>query len=99
MEGRNFFTVTAVAGELVIKLNTNHPAYIHLVEVLEEPDETDELSQSELLSRLQKASLGLQLLLIAWARFEDEARPDSKRADIQDLRHEWGRYAAQFLED
>lgn len=99
LEGRNFFTVTAVAGELVIKLNTNHPAYIHLVEVLEEPDETDELSQSELLSRLQKASLGLQLLLIAWARFEDEARPDSKRADIQDLRHEWGRYAAQFLED
>lgn len=99
LEGRNFFTVTAVAGELVIKLNTNHPAYIHLVEVLEEPDETDELSQSELISRLQKASSGLRLLLIAWARFEDEARPDSKRADIQDLRHEWGRYAAQFLED
>ena len=99
LEGRNFFTVTAVAGELVIKLNMNHPAYIHLVEVLEETDENDELSQSELLSRLQKASLGLRLLLIAWARFEDEAHPDSRRADIQDLRHEWGRYAAQFLED
>ena len=99
LEGRNFFTVTAVAGELVIKLNMNHPAYIHLVEVLEETDQNDELSQSELLARLQKASSGLRLLLIAWARFEDEARPDSKRADIQDLRHEWGRYAAQFLEE
>lgn len=99
LEGRNFFTVTAVAGELVIKLNMNHPAYIHLVEVLEETDQNDELSQSELLSRLQKASSGLRLLLIAWARFEDEAHPDSKRVDIQELRHEWGRYAAQFLEN
>ena len=99
LEGRSFFTVKAVAGELVIKLNINHPAYRHLVEVLEETDEDENLSQAELLSRLRKASTGLRLLFIAWARFEDEAYPEKRREDIQDLRYQWGHYAAQFLED
>ena len=99
LEGRSFFTVKAVAGELVIKLNINHPAYKHLVEVLEEPEEENKLSEPELLARLRKASTGLRLLFIAWARFEDEAHPEKKRETIQDLRYEWGQYAAQFLED
>ena len=98
LEGRTFFTVKAVAGEILIKLNVNHPAYEHLVEVLEDsPD--GEVSQSQLLDRLSRANRGLKLLLMAWARFEDEAYPDRKREDIQDLRTEWGRYAAQFLQD
>ena len=98
LEGRTFFTVKAVAGEIVIKLNVNHPAYEHLVEVLEDsPD--GEVTQSQLLDRLSRANRGLKLLLMAWARFEDEAYPDKKREDIQDLRTEWGRYAAQFLQD
>ena len=98
LEGRTFFTVKAVAGEIVIKLNINHPAYQHLVEVLEESP-NGELTQAQLLDRLDRASRGLKLLLMAWARFEDEAYPDKKREDIQDLRYEWGRYAAQFLKD
>lgn len=98
LEGRTFFTVKAVAGEIVIKLNVNHPAYEHLVEVLEEsPD--GELTQAQLLDRLSRANRGLKLLLMAWARFEDEAYPDKRREDIQELRYEWGRYAAQFLQD
>lgn len=99
LEGRSFFTVKAVAGELVIKLNINHPAYKHLVEVLEETDEDENLSQVELLSRLREAGKGLRLLFIAWARFEDEAYPEKRREDIQDLRYQWGHYAAQFLEN
>lgn len=97
LEGRNFFTVKPVAGEIVIKLNINHPAYSNLVEVLED-DPDGELNVEQLENRLRRASDGLKLLLIAWARYEDEAYPDVKRQDVQDVRTEWGRYAALFLE-
>ena len=98
LEGRTFFTVKPVAGEIVIKLNSSHPAYSNLVEVLEDsPD--DGLTRERLLERLGKANRGLKLLLMAWARFEDEAVPDKRREDIQDIRYEWGRYAAEFLKD
>ena len=98
LEGRMFFTVKPVAGEIVIKLNTNHPVYSNLMEVLEE-DPNEEVTKETLRQRLGKANRGLKLLLMAWARYEDEATPDKKRADIQDVRFEWGRYAAQFLEE
>lgn len=98
LEGRTFFTVKPVAGEIVIKLNSNHPAYSNLVEVLED-DPDGEVTGEELLERLGKANRGIKLLLMAWARFEDEAVTERKREDIQEIRHDWGRYAAQFLRD
>ena len=98
LEGRMFFTVKPVAGDIVIKLNTNHPVYSNLVEVLED-DPDEDVTKDQLLERLSKANRGLKLLLMAWARYEDEATPDKKREDIQDVRFDWGRYAAQFLED
>ena len=98
LEGRTFFTVKPVAGEIVIKLNANHAAYSNLVEVLEDDPDAD-VTAEDLLERLGKANRGLKLLLMAWARFEDEAVPDTKREDIQEIRHDWGRYAAEFLRD
>lgn len=98
LEGRTFFTVKPVAGEIVIKLNSNHPAYGNLVEVLED-DPGEELTREQLVERLSRANRGLKLLLMAWARFEDESVPEKKREDVQDARYEWGRYAAQFLKD
>ena len=98
LEGRTFFTVKPVAGEIVIKLNSNHPAYANLVEVLED-DPDEELTREQLLERLSRANRGLKLLLMAWARFEDETVPEKRREDVQDARYEWGRYAAQFLRD
>jgi len=98
LEGSTFFTVKGIAGELLIKLNLNHPAFEHLVEVLQD-DADEDIAKEQLIARLNQANRGLKLLLMAWARFEDEAFPDSKREEVQDLRHEWGRYAAQFLRD
>ncbi len=97
LEGRAFFTVKPVAGEIVIKLNVNHPAYKNLVEILED-DASEEVEIAELVERLNRAAYGLKLLLMAWARFEDEAGTTKRKTDIQDLRTDWGRYAAQFLE-
>lgn len=97
LEGRMFFTVSPVAGEVVIKLNTKHPAYKNLVEVLEE-DPDEELTQDEAVARLQRAYDGLKLLLIAWSRFEEEVLSDNRRAEIQDIRTDWGRYAWEYLD-
>ncbi len=109
LDGSNFFAVKPVAGEILIKLNTGHPAYENLVEVLE--DETITYSEAEngskdaslardkLQDRLNKANQGLKLLLMAWARFEDESDPPAKKQTIQDIRYQWGQFAALFLRD
>ena len=96
LEGRSFFTVRPVAGEILIKININHPAYKNLVEVLE-TDVDEELSTEELRERLLRANRGLKLLLMAWARYEDEQPTEERREEIQDIRTDWGRVAARFL--
>lgn len=97
IEGRAFFTVRPVAGEIVVKININHPAYKNLVGVLdEEPDKNE--SSEQLRTRLMRANDGLKLLLMAWARYEDEAMTDAKRIELQDIRQDWGRVAYRFLE-
>lgn len=96
LEGRMFFTVSAVGGEVFIRLNSKHPAYENLIELLaDDPDES--LSSDEALARLRRAHLGIKLLLISWARFEDEAFPEERRLGIQDIRTDWGRYAWEYL--
>jgi hypothetical protein len=96
LEGTSFFTVRPVAGEIVIKININHPAYRNLVEVLEE-DVDEQIGDQELRARLLKAHRGLKLLLMAWARYEDEQPSDRQRENIQDIRTDWGRVASRFL--
>lgn len=97
LEGRSFFTVRPVAGEILIKININHPAYTNLVEVLEQEEATEEASESELRDRLQRANRGLKLLLMAWARYEDEQPTENERQQVQDIRTDWGRVAYRFL--
>ncbi len=92
-----FFDVKSRGGTVIITLNTDHPAYTHLIEILEKDPEN--ISESELRSRLNRARDGLELLLMAWARYEDE-EPSGKRRDaVQQARWDWGRYARQFLDD
>ena len=97
LEGRSFFTVRPVAGEIVIKININHPAYRNLVEVLEADQVEAGATESELRDRLQRAHRGLKLLLMAWARYEDEQTTEHEREQIQDIRTDWGRVAYRFL--
>lgn len=91
-----FFTVKARGGAIVITLNVNHPAYKHLVEVLEANGTTTDVDKLQ--ERLGHAADGLKLLLSAWARYEDE-QPDGKmRTQAADARNDWGRMARRFLE-
>lgn len=91
-----FFSVKPRGGAIIVTLNTDHPAYQNLVVILEE--DVDKADMDTLRSRLINSLDGLKLLLMAWARYEDE-QPDGKRkSDAQDTRIDWGRIARQFLE-
>lgn len=90
-----FFSVRQKGGSIIITLNTAHPAYESLVEVLEKDSNND--SAEDLRRRLTGASDGLKLLLMAWARYEDEQPDGNRRERAQDARTDWGRLARQFL--
>ena len=91
-----FFSVQPKGGALIITLNTEHGAYNRLVDVLEQDpaNETD----ANLVERLNNALAGLKLLLMAWARYEDEQGTGQARERAQDARVDWGRIARRFLE-
>ena len=82
-------------GSIIIALNTQHPVYESLIEVLEES--TTGVSPEELKRRLNGARDGLKTLLIAWARYEDELPEGSRRQAAQNTRDDWGRVARDFL--
>lgn len=95
LEGPAFFTVQSRGGVINVLLNSNHPAYERLVEVLEEEVESED--QDTLKSRLRRARDGLELLLMAWARYEDEQPYGQLREKAENTRWDWGRVAKDFL--
>ncbi len=95
VESATFFSVKRKAGAILIGLNQNHPAFSKLVSLLED-DQEDE-SAEELQARLKNAYEGLKLLLISWARYEDELSDGERRELIQDARMDWGRVARDFF--
>ncbi len=96
-DSTSFFSVKPKAGSIIITVNTDHPAYRRLVEVLEEGDEDESLDSVK--QRLKNASEGLKLLLMAWARYEDEQPDGPPRKKAQQVRQDWGTVAAAFLSD
>ena len=92
-----FFSVQPKGGAIVLTLNTNHPAYQRLVDVLEK--EVSGINDVEILQdRLSNALDGLKLLLMAWARYEDEQPSSQARERVKDSRQDWGRVARRFME-
>ena len=97
LETSAFFSVRPRGGAVIITLNTRHPAFSHLIELLDAPG-PENLAPEELMSRLNNAWRGLKLLLEAWARYEDEQPEGARKNQVQDARNDWGRVARQFLE-
>lgn len=91
-----FFTVTIKAGSILIGLNTNHPAYEHLI-ALHDGDDTDDVATLKV--RLHQSFEGLKLLLESWARYEDELSDGRKKEQAQAVRVDWGRVARDFFRD
>lgn len=92
-----FFDVQSRGGKILITLNRSHPAYSRLIEVLEE--DVEGVPEDELRTRLIRAANGLDLLLSAWARYEDEQPDGPRRTRVQEARWDWGRMARDFLYD
>lgn len=97
LEGDAFFTVRPRGGSINVLLNTRHPAFEHLVEVLDESVEG--YNAKDLGGRLKQASEGMKLLLMAWARYEDELPDGPMKEKAQEARNDWGRVAKGFLRD
>ena len=96
LETAAFFSVKPRGGAIIVTLNTSHPAYEKLVEVMEK--DVDSADAETLRTRLINSLEGLKLLLMAWARYEDEQPDGKRRRAAQDTRVDWGRIARQFLE-
>ena len=93
-----FFGVQNSAGAIIITLNVEHPAYRHLISVLE-PGEHDGESELSAEDRAKAAHVGLRLLLEAWARTEDEmADNPQQRQRARRFREDWGYVAASFFD-
>lgn len=92
-EAYAFFSIEPKSALIEIVLNTEHPAYQQLVQVLEIVPEG--ASEKDLLARIGNASDTLRMLLAAWGRYEMEDVPN--RAQIRDVRQEWGKMARDFL--
>ena len=97
LDGSDFFVSKRRAGELLIRLNTEHPAYDNLLEVLDDPPGQD-FSIEELQERLERTRIGLKLLFMAWARLLDEAPSQRDAQLLQDARRSWGAIAATFFD-
>lgn len=89
-----FFNVEYIPGMLQVALNMDHPVYSDLIAVLD--GDIDGASREELAERLTLAANAFKLILISWARFEDE-QPEKPRERAKRMRQDWGRIASEFL--
>ncbi|MGI5205822.1 ATP-binding protein [Spirillospora sp. CA-108201] len=89
-----FFNIEFIPGLLQVALNMDHPVYNDLIAVLDK--DFDDASREELIDRLVAAANAFKLLLLSWARFEDE-QPERPRARAKQMRQDWGRIASEFL--
>ena len=90
-----FFDVEKAHDVIEVWLNDRHPVHQHLIEVLSA--DTGEETREELVERIQKASFTLEMILIAWARYEDKA-PAGLKDRFEDFRMDWGREARYFVD-
>lgn len=83
--GSMMFDVSSKAGTIFVKLNSSHPVTQNLVGELQ--DHEDEMGP---------ALAALKLMIMAWARMEDEAN-DELRQTLEDIRSDWGKIARDFV--
>jgi hypothetical protein len=97
LEGGAFFSVQSRGGVLLVTLNMDHPAYDLLLGARKESEDSKEDAKT-LQERLVAAEQGLEMMLFAWARYEDEQGTSEQRRQAQNVRFDWGRMAENFLE-
>jgi hypothetical protein len=89
-----FFDVELLPDVIQTTLNTTHPAYEHLIKVLD--DDVEGLTKDQLAERLRAAAVAFRILLFSWARYEDE-QPEPSRTRVKKMRWAWGNMALEFF--
>jgi len=99
MDSEAFFSVEKKVGVLMIVLNSNHRAHKYLFSALQEIDEAEDPSNEELKIKAYEASKAVNLILSAWARYEDVAKRDGgeEYRRIAKTRRDWGTISEDFL--
>ena len=92
-----FFSVRPKGGVILIGLNTNHPAYEHLVTLMRDVDDLNDIDQ--LKERMRMSYEALKLLIEAWARYEDELTDGIQKNRARDARTGWGMVAREFFQE
>lgn len=92
-----FFDVEPLPGVIQVALNSGHPVYEHLYDVMH-PDIGD-MDEDEIRARLAKSAAAFRILLYAWARYEEEQVGTKDKKKVRDARFEWGKYAEEFFEE
>lgn len=82
--GPAMFSIDLMAGMLQVVVNNQHPLGASITRLMDRGDD--------------EASRVVKLLLISWARMEDEIPSDRARSKVSDVRNDWGRYA-RLLEE
>ena len=92
LDGFQMFNVRSNQGILHINLNIDHPIYDllrHFEDLLNESDDDD--------TSVFQAIVAIRLLLLSWARMEDQTESQSDRMHIQDIAMNWGRQADKVM--
>lgn len=91
LSGYQMFKVVSRGGILNVQLNINHEVYKFISIIEDEAAQTDN-------ERIRDAAFGIKVLLLAWARMEDEIEHPSKRMEFQDTGLNWGKMVHRVLE-
>ena len=91
-----FFDVEPLPGVLQVALNSSHPVYSSLYEVLH--PEVENMTEDEVRQRLVQVAGAFRLLIYSWARYEDEQSEKARRL-VRNSRIEWGKIAEEFFDN
>lgn len=86
LAGYQMFHITSPSGTMIVQLNNRHDLYAFLQFLEKDPD-----------PRMHRAASGLLVLLLAWARMQDQIEEPNARRELEDIAMRWGRQAAAVL--
>ena len=91
LRGYEMFKVLSKGGILNVQLNINHAAYKFIRVIENEAAQTGN-------ETIRDAAIGIKVLLLAWARMEDEIELPARRMEFQDTGLNWGKMVHRVLE-
>lgn len=96
LTGPAFFETSAKSRTIQVVINENHPLFSSL-DILVEPISNGDCN--DMYQRLIQSRKSVELLLAAWAKYENDQPDGPRKHKIEEARLEWGRNARAFLLD